>query len=687
MTSSNKYIDQELSWLAFNERVLQEAADDSVPIIERVRFLGIYSNNLDEFFRVRFGEAKRMLMIHEGKPDAVIYTDLLHRIQAKALEMQEKFDQIYTDILWRLARRNIFLVNESQVAPEQERWLRKYFRDNIQASLVPIFIKQETDLTVCIKDDLTYLGIEIRQGAQSHYAVLEVPSDEMDRFVRLPKLKDGRRKSLILLDNVIRYCLTDLLGGLIGAAEYAAYAFKVTRDADFDVSDEIDESLVHRLSEGLKKRITAMPVRFVYDREMPEEMLHFLVTRLNIASYDGMIPGGRYHNFKDFMTFPALGPKYLLNKKLRALDCKAFDTHPNAFEAIRAQDILLYYPYHKFRYFSELVRQAACDPQTRRIKLSIYRVAKGSRLINSLIDATNNGKEVTVVVELQARFDEAANIEWAKKLDEAGVCVEFGIPRLKIHSKICLIEREEQGEIASYAYVGTGNFHEGTARIYTDFSLFTAHQEIVKEVGQVFDTISNMYKRYRYKHLIVSPHDIRGRLTRLIKMEMLAAQKNQRAEILIKMNNLTDEKIIQQLYAASASGVKIRIIIRGMCSLVAGVKGLSENIRVISIIDRFLEHSRVLIFHNAGNKQVFIGSADLMARNMDHRVEVICPIYDPRLKKQIQDILDIQWKDTTKARIIDSNMKNQYVTRGNRKKIRSQIEIHEYLKAVEESGN
>ncbi len=683
MKYNDKFIDKEISWLAFNARVLQEAADEDVPVIERARFLGIYSNNMDEFYRVRFAEVKRKLLINDGSPNAFAHADLLARIQKKVLKLQERFDEVYSDILFLLARRNIFLVNESQILPEQKGWVKKYFRDEILPSLVPLFVTTDVNLGHCLMDDLTYLAVEINPVEQPRqYAVLEVPSDEMTRFIQLPKQKDGRRKTIVMLDNVIRYCLNDLFKGIVGRAEYSAYAFKLTRDADYLLGDDIDESLMDRMSDGLKQRLTATPVRFVYDREMPPEMLNFFINKLKISSYDSIIPGGRYHNFKDFMKFPAVGPKYLLNHKLRSLDCRAFDKHRNCFAAMREQDILLYYPYHKFRYFTEFVRQAAFDPQVRSIKLSIYRVARDSQLINSLILAKNNNKDVTVVVELQARFDEAANIEWAKKLTDARVKVEFGLPSLKIHSKICLIERMEDGELVRYSHVGTGNFHEGTARVYTDFSLFTFDQEIGVEVEQVFDTIAHMYKRYSYKHLITSPHDTRKRLRRLIKEEMDTAAAGKKAEIMFKINNLTDPEMIDNLYKASQAGVKVRLIIRGMCCLIPGVKGLSDNIKVISIVDRFLEHPRVFVFHSGGDKKVFISSADIMSRNLDQRIEVGCPIYDQRLKNQILDILEIQWKDTMKARIIDAKQSNKYVPRGNRKKIRSQIAIHDYLKAL-----
>lgn len=681
MANKKHLLEKELSWLAFNERVLQEAADKTVPIIERTRFLGIFSNNLDEFFRVRVAEVKRRAVIHGDDREGRAAQELLKDIQTKALELQNLFDETYSEILFVLARRNIFVINEEQLSEDQGRWLRKYFRDHIRTSLVPIFADSDTNLAEVLQEELTYLAIEITlPEGESKYAALEIPSDEIQRFVSLPRQRDGRRKTLILLDNIIRYCLADLFRGLIGEAEYQAFSFKITRDAEFNISDEIDESLLELMSEGLKQRLTSPPVRFVYDREMPASMLNFFTRRLGISSYDSIIPGGRYHNFKDFMDFPSIGPKYLMNKKVSALNCPEFDRYANPFDAIKAKDILLYYPYHKFRYFTEFVRFAACDPNVQRIKLSIYRVAKQSKLVSSLIDATKNHKDVTVVIELRARFDEAANIEWAKRLTDAGVKVVFSVPSLKVHSKLCLIERLEDGKAVRYAHIGTGNFHEKTARVYTDFSLFTAHKEIARECDLVFDMIARPYKHPKFKHLVVSPHDTRKKFIRLIKREMANAEKGKKAEIFLKMNSLTDEAFIRQLYDASQAGVKVRLIIRGMCCLIPGLEGVSEQIKAISIVDRFLEHPRVLVFHNEGDKKVFISSADLMPRNLDSRIEVGCPVYDSNLKKQIIDILEIQWKDVCKARILDKHMRNRYVPRGNRKKIRSQIAIHEYLK-------
>ncbi len=458
---------------------------------------------------------------------------------------------------------------------------------------------------------------------------------------------------------------------------------KMTRDAEYDLRHEVEYSLLEQMSEGLSQRLTALPVRFVYEREMPEEMLKYLCYKLKISHYDSLIPGGRYHNFKDFIAFPNVGRDYLENKPLPPLTCADFEGYANAFDAIRNQDILLHYPYHSFEHITELVRQASFDPKVVSIKINVYRVAKNSRLMNSLIDAVHNGKRVTVVVELQARFDEEANIEWSKRLTDAGVHVIFGVPGTKIHAKLLLITRREEEGFMRYAHIGTGNFHERTARVYTDFSLLTADQELAAEVRGVFSYIMNPFQPVRFRHLIVSPRNSRSQLYRLVDNEIANAQAGKKAAITLKVNNLVDKGLISRLYEASSAGVKIRMIIRGMCSLVPGLEGLSDNIEIISIIDRFLEHPRVLVVHNDGDPQVFISSADWMERNIDNRIEVMSPVRDLRIKQRIIDILNIQFTDTVKARRIDKEMSNNYVERGNRKKIRSQIAIYDYLKNVE----
>jgi polyphosphate kinase len=683
MSTDKLYIDKELSWLSFNERVLQEAADKTVPLIERIRFLGIFSNNLDEFYKVRFADVKRLILINRERGGSDESKHLLSQMQTKAYKLNQDFDQLYSDLILEMARRRIFLVNETQLDEAQQRWITKYFQKEVLPHITPLLMRDDIDVLQFLKDEYAYITVELKKGEHSQYALIEIPTDHLPRFVMVPEQKGKRRKTIILLDNIIRYCLESIFQGFFDYDSIAGYSMKMTRDAEYDLGHEVEYSLLEQMSEGLSQRLTAMPVRFVYEREMPEAMLRFLCEKLKISHYDSLLPGSRYHNFKDFIGFPNFGRDYLENRPLPPLSCADFDGYPNSFEAIKAKDILLHYPYHSFDHITELVRQASFDPKVISIKINVYRVAKDSRLMNSLIDAVHNGKRVVVVVELQARFDEEANIEWSRILTEAGVHVIFGTPGMKIHAKLLLITRKEEDTFVRYAHIGTGNFHEKTARIYTDFSLLTADEELTTEVRSVFNYIESPFRPVRFNHLIVSPRNSRTRLYRLIDSEIANARSGKKAAITIKLNNLVDKGLINKLYGASAAGVKIRMIIRGMCSLVPGVEGVSDNIEVISIVDRFLEHPRVFMTHNDGDPQIYISSADWMTRNIDYRIEVTAPIRDERLKKKIIDILNIQFTDTVKARVIDKEMSNSYVKRGNRKKIRSQIAIYDYLKNVE----
>ncbi|EKL9831641.1 polyphosphate kinase 1 [Vibrio alginolyticus] len=683
MSAEKLYIEKELSWLSFNERVLQEAADKTVPLIERIRFLGIFSNNLDEFYKVRFADVKRRILISQERGGSDSPKRLLTKMQSKALKLNEQFDELYSELIREMARRRIFLVNEQQLDESQQKWIAKYFRREVMPHITPLLMKDEIDVLQFLKDEYAYIAVELRKEEHYQYALIEIPTDHLPRFVMVPEQKGKRRKTIILLDNIIRHCLDELFKGFFDYDELSGYAMKMTRDAEYDLRNEIEYSLLEQMSEGVNQRLTAKPVRFVYERDMPPQMLEFLCNKLNISNYDNLIPGGRYHNFKDFIGFPNVGREYLENKPLPPMKCADFEGYANSFDAIKAKDILLYYPYHTFDHISELVRQASFDPKVLSIKINIYRVAKDSRLMNSLIDAVHNGKNVTVVVELQARFDEEANIEWSKVLTEAGVHVIFGASGLKIHSKLLMISRREGEEIIRYAHIGTGNFHEKTARIYTDFSLLTADQEITNEVRNVFGYIENPYRPVKFNHLMVSPRNSRTQIYRLIDNEIANAKLGKKAALTIKVNNLVDKGIVNKLYGASTSGVKINMIIRGMCSLVPGIEGISDNIRIISIVDRFLEHPRVVITHNDGDPQVYISSADWMTRNIDHRIEVAVPVRDPRLKQRIIDITNIHFTDTVKARLIDKEMSNAYVPRGNRKKVRSQIAIYDYLKNIE----
>jgi len=684
MGQEKLYIEKELSWLSFNERVLQEAADKSNPLIERMRFLGIYSNNLDEFYKVRFADLKRRILIGEEQGSASTPRHLLKKIQQRVMKADQEFDGLYNDLLLEMARNQIFLINERQLSPNQQNWLRHYFKHHLRQHITPILINRDTDLTEFLKDDYTYLAIEIIRGDDIRYALLEIPSDKVPRFVNLPPETPRRRKPMILLDNILRYCLDDIFKGFFDYDALNAYSMKMTRDAEYDLVTEMESSLLELMSSSLKQRLTAEPVRFVYQRDMPDAMVELLRGKLSISNYDSIIPGGRYHNFKDFISFPNVGKANLVNKPLPQLRHIWFDGFRNGFDAIRHRDVLLYYPYHTFEHVLELLRQASFDPNVLAIKINIYRVAKNSRIIDAMIHAAYNGKKVTVVVELQARFDEEANIHWAKRLTEAGVHVIFSAPGLKIHAKLFLISRRENDDIVRYAHIGTGNFNEKTARLYTDYSLLTADARITNEVRRVFNFIENPYRPVSFEHLMVSPQNSRRMLYQLIDTEIANAQNGIAAGITLKVNNLVDKGLVDRLYTASSVGVKVNLLIRGMCSLIPDLEGISENIKVISIIDRYLEHDRVYIFDNGGDKKVYLSSADWMTRNIDYRIEVAVAILDPTLKQRILDIIGILFSDTLKARFVDKELSNRYVPRGNRRKVRSQLAIYDYIKSLEQ---
>lgn len=684
MGQEKRYIDKELSWLSFNERVLQEAADKSNPLIERMRFLGIYSSNLDEFYKVRFAELKRRILISEEQgTDNGSSRHLLRQIQAKVLKADQAFDSLYNDLLLEMARNQIFLINERQLSENQQIWLRQYYRNHLRQHITPIMLDEEADLVSFLKDDYTYLAVEITHDQQIRYALLEIPSDKVERFIMLPPEAPRRRKPMILVDNILRYCLDDIFRGFFDYQTLNAYSMKMTRDAEYDLVTEMESSLMELMSSRLKQRLTAEPVRFVYQRDMPDELVSLLTRRLGISSYDSVIAGGRYHNFKDFIKFPNVGKANLLNRPLPRLRHLWFDRFRNGFDAIRDHDVLLYYPYHTFEHVLELLRQASFDPSVLAIKINIYRVAKNSRIIESMIHAAHNGKKVTVVVELQARFDEEANIHWAKRLTEAGVHVIFSAPGLKIHAKLFLISRREGDDIVRYAHIGTGNFNEKTARQYTDYSLLTADARITNEVRRVFNFIENPYRPVNFEHLMVSPQNSRRMLYQLIDREIAHAQAGHRAGITLKLNNLVDKGLVDRLYAASSAGVKIRLLVRGMCALVPGIPGVSDNISAISIVDRFLEHARVYVFDNHGDPQVFLSSADWMTRNIDYRIEVAVSLLDPLLRQRVLDLLELQFSDTVKARYLDRELSNRYVPRGNRRKVRSQRAIYDYIRALE----
>lgn len=674
------FMPRELSWLSFNARVLQEAADENVPIIQRLRYLGIFSSNLDEFFRVRVAEIRRLIVVSSGGKRQRA-KDLLETIQQQVSHLQREFDTIQTRVMAALEKRHIYIVDESALNKSQLSFVEEYFAAQVLPALEPILLTDELAIPA-LADESLYLAVDLKTAEGDQYAVMEVPSDVLGRFVAIPKGKDPQGKVYILLDDVIRACLPRAFRGVFDIQSADAYCFKFSRDAELEIEASINESLIEKMASSLRQRRKADAVRFVYDATMPEPLLEHLRKRLGFGRYDSLIPGGRYHNSKDYIGFPNAGPKYLEFKPQTPIRIPELDAVDNIFTALREKDYLLYYPYHPFDYVVDVLKTAAIDPSVTAIKICLYRVASNSQIVDALINAQYNGKRVRVVVELAARFDEQANIAWSERLTEAGIEVIFGIPGLKVHSKLFLIDRMEQGKLVRYSHIGTGNFNEKTARLYTDFTLLTSDPVICEDVNQVFDFLKYNYRRPDYKQLLVSPHTSRTGIMELIDGEIKNAREGFRAQLFFKCNNLVDKQLTLKLYEASQAGVEIRLVIRGMCSLLPGVSGISENIQAISIVDRYLEHPRVYVAHNRGVPKYFIGSADLMTRNIDSRVEVICPVTDEAAQTLLQDVLDQQWNDNSKARVIDSKQGNEMVASSGRATlVRSQETIHRYLQS------
>lgn len=676
------YNNRELSWLAFNERVLQEAMDPSVPLVERFRFLGIFSNNRDEFFRVRVATVKRLMKVDKKvlRITGESPKEILDKIQKRVIKQERTFENIYTQLLKELENNNIFFINEKQILPEQENFIREYFRNEVMPALAPIMLDSAPSFPY-LKDKSIYLIIKMKeaQRRKPKYALLEIPSDRLSRFLVLPKKRE-ENTYIILLDDVIRFCLKDLFP-FIPFDGIEAYTIKLTRDAELDFDQDISQSLVEKISKSLKRRKRGSPVRLVYDAEIAPDILLYVSRKLNITKEDNPIAGGRYHNFKDFIDFPKVGTKdlrYALPKPLRHW---SHGIHESIFDVLKKQDMLLSYPYQTFYHIVDCLREASIDPKVKAIKITLYRVAKNSNVMNALINAIKNGKQVTVVLELQARFDEENNIYWANQLEEEGAKVIYGVPGLKVHSKLFLISRQEKKKLANYVHIGTGNFNESTARIYSDNSLLTHDRRITEEVLKTFKFYENNLKKEKYKNLLVAPFFMRKGLEKLINTEIQNAKEGKPAEIFIKLNNLADEEMISKLYEANNAGVRIRLIIRGICVLIPGVKGMSENIQVISIVDKFLEHSRVLIFYNGGDEKYFISSADWMSRNLDRRSEVAVPIYDKLIQRELRTMLDLQWADNTKARIINRKQGNRYKKqRADEVILKAQEELYKYYK-------
>lgn len=680
-------VNRELSWLSFNDRVLQEAEDVNNPLIERLRFLGIYSNNRDEFFRVRVATLKRMLKVGKRAIEVVGEDPeaLLEQIQKRYFGASQRFDHTYQVIIRELEQHKIHILDENHLSPQQGAWVLNYFREQILPTLFPIMLDSAPSFPY-LKDKSIYLATKLvrrMRGKKNRYALIEVPTEQMSRFVVLP-VHEGHQY-VMLLDDIIRFCLHEIFP----KHEYArvsAYTVKLTRDAELDIDNDISKSIVEKISGSLKKRKKGDPVRFVYDRRFPGDMLEFLKRKLKMLNSDNMIPGSRYHNFKDFIAFPDLGHKDLVWPVVEPIQHPALSRGKNMFRAIRKSDVMLHYPYQSFYHIIDLLREASIDPRVTTIHITIYRVSRNSNVCSALINAVKNGKKVVVVMELQARFDEENNLYWSNRLQEEGATVIFGVPGIKVHSKLFLITRREEGSLVNYAHIGSGNLNESTASIYTDQALLTADPRITTEVAQVFGYYHDNLRQGEYKHLLVSPFTMRRKLFSLIDKEIHHAKNGRDAWMILKLNNLVDREIIARLYEASEAGVRIQLIVRGICSLVPGVEGFSSNITGVSIVGRYLEHARVFIFCNGGDEKYFISSADWMTRNLDFRSEVAVPVYDKAIQQELKSILLLQLRDNTKARVIGGKQtregsygENEYVVTKSNTPLNAQLEIRKLL--------
>ena len=681
------YINREISWLSFNERVLQEASDKTTPLIERLKFLGIFSNNRDEFYRVRVATVKRLAKL--GKKALVAYgedpKELLTRLQRKVIEQQNRFEFIYQELLLELAAKDVFIINEKQLTSTQRIYVNEYFSNELVSNLFPVMIDDNKPFPY-MKDKASYMYLKLEsiiQNRKSKYALIEIPSRTISRFVVLPQ--HGKKHYIMLVDDVIRFN-TDRIFEVFGFRTVECYNIKLTRDAELEMDNDVSKSMIEKISKSVKARKQGQPVRFVYDAAMSDDMLKYIMKKLGMAKKDNAIPGGRYHNFKDFIYFPDLGEKELIYNNPVPLQHKDLANNPfTTLRAIRQKDILLHYPYHTYNHIINLLREASLDPLVESIKITLYRVADSSKIANALINAVKNGKKVTVLVELQARFDEENNIYWANKMQEEGARVIYGVPGLKVHSKLFVVTTRENGKEVHYAHIGTGNFNEKTSRIYTDFSLLTANKDIAADLNRMFDFYENNFKVQAFKHLLVAPFFMRKDFIQLINKEIQFAKKKKPAEITLKMNSLVDKEMIAKLYEASRAGVKITLIIRGACSLVTEMEGWSDNIRAFSIVDKYLEHTRVFIFHNNGQEKIYISSADWMSRNLDNRSEVAVPIYNEEIRKQLKDLISIQLSGNTKVRILDRKQENHYKkAKPGEKKVRVQDEIYNYIKRENE---
>lgn len=676
-----RIIVRDISWLAFNARVLQEAGDETVPLRERIRFLGIFSSNLDEFFRVRVATLRRMIefgskanMHLEQTPEKI-----LDEINEKVTIQQNQFNRTWANIISELKNQKIFLVTERHINREQQKFVLNYFNENVRSNIVPLMI-ENIQAFPTLNDKSIYLACKLSAKDESipqRFALVSVPS-RLPRFVILPSTAEG--SYIILLEDIIRFCLPNIFS-YFGYDTFSSNIIKVTRDAEIDIDNDVSTSFIQKIEKGLKNRKKGKPVRFIFDKDIDSMLLNYLIKRLGLTNKDHIQSGGRIHNFKDFINFPD-SVFERKNPRKKPFIHPLLQNANSVTKVILEKDVLLNFPYHSFDSLIDLLIEAAIAPDVVSIKLTCYRLAERSNIINALTNAVRNGKSVTVVLELRARFDEEANLEWKERLEEAGVKVFLGVLNLKIHAKLCLIKKKINNHTTHFGFVSTGNLNEKTARVYGDHCLLTSDRHIMADVNRMFNYLENpkdFQSLKACKRLIVSPVALRKQLHVLIDKEIKVAREGRHAAIILKLNSLSDEELIVKLYEAARAGVKIKMIIRGICCMFTENKKFRKPVKAISIVDEYLEHARVMIFHNDGKEKVFISSADWMVRNIDHRVEATCPVYDKEIQRELKEILRIQLEDNVKARILDNNLSNIYVENDHHKRIRSQIETYNYL--------
>ena len=671
------YIDRDLSWMYFNRRILLEAAKPQVPLLERLSFLGIYSNNLDEFFRVRMATLSRIAECEDKslRPEREHAKQLIRQINKLNNKYSREYEHAIREVTRQLCEENICLLKEDELDREQREFVCGFYRQRLSGFVSPVWlsaVRQLTDET----DENIYLGIKMKvPGKKSFdYALIALPVAECGRFVRLPD-KEGK-SFLMYLDDVIRYCLPMIFSGL-DYEGFEAYAFKFTKDAEMEIDNDLRNGMLQKISKGVKSRKKGDALRVIYDAGMPKDLLKRVMNKLNLDKLDTVLGGGRYHNHKDLMSFPDCGRKDLKYPAWEPVIKPELNGGRSLLKLIQQGDRFIHVPYHSFDYYIRVLQEAAVSKEVKSIKTTLYRLARYSKVVKALICAARNGKKVTVVIELLARFDEASNIGWSKKMQDAGIHVIFGVEGLKVHSKITHIGMKRGNDIAC---ISTGNFHEGNARMYTDYMLMTAARNVVRDVDNVFEFIGKPYSPVRFKELLVSPNEMKQKFVRLINDEIKNKQAGKPAYIRIKINHITDTTMVKKLYEASANGVPVDLLVRGNCSLITGIPGVSDNIRINGIIDRYLEHSRIFIFAAGGEDKTFIGSADWMPRNLDNRVEVITPVYDPEIKADLRKVIDFGLRDNLQGSVVDGSGENRRWTTGSDTPFRSQEEIYRSYK-------